>query len=1077
MSFGSTALQIGGMVIGAVIGYFAGGQVVQGAMIGASIGGMVGGVAGAALFPDKADGVKVPPPQPRENRVQVSTYGAPIPIQYGSGRLAGNIIYMQDPVETVSTKNFREEGVRYTTKTMTYTSTFAIAFCEGPVDGISRIWVNNNLYADFRDPSGTFFPTGASTDIHQANLDTSIARQETYFSIYLGSESQTADPSIAAILGAALTPAYRGICYIVFKDFPVGEFQGIPTIEAEVIANGSTTTENMTVDLSAYDFSAYSAVDNDGNLIKFDNTSRLAYVFDQLTNRVLRTFAVAAPASYTHQGIGVDPSSRVILFAFDNELGLYSGRCVHYCYNSEGKFVTSWQDDSVYRGLRVSYAFTTDGMVVRYGTSQYYNSGWYYAPLMVLYQDYAGTRKDAYWGPCHPSNPTVLSWSQDEPVFGERTFGGLGGLVNTYINLVVGNSYWRFAWGSVNRTTSGIGDTAVIPAGYEVATDLDNPTGYHSGLAITAGGDLVTSTTDGNTVYVHSGITGTIKQRTRVLDAVVPLEDAIADICDRAGIGAAYIDTTALTSDDLVGYHVARQMPAKTALETLLTFYSVDVAEDDWKIVFKKRGGTSVATIAAAELAAHAYGGDLPDRAVTVRSQDAEIPTHLTVSYESRTLDYEIATQQAVRIDKPNLMRREISMGIVATNTKAKQVAEVLMKMLWRVRQSYKFSVRREYLWLAPGDVVTVSGQAMRIVEMSDADGVVWVMAEEEPGGVYESDAVADTLEVSQVDINKERYIPSFIPMNLPPIRVTDGDGGFYVAAHGDSTRYSGAAVQVSLDGGSSWTDQAVLGSADRAVVGLCTSTLGTGLEGCLDYTASVAVRITNSGDTLADATLDEMLEDGANLAAIGSDATGYEIIQFMTATLADGIYTLTGLLRGLYGTSRYMATHAASENFVMLDGFTGIDYVNLSTELIGTEILCRVRSPYGSVGSPTAFTSDGSTITPLPAQGAYATRLLSATPWCFLKWYPADRYFFEQADLADFYGGQQSEESESYEVDVIHPTSGAVLRTITATTPAATYTYADRVADGYPQTQPIVFDIYQMSSVVGRGIAKRVSV
>ena len=223
-----------GAVIGGVIGsYFPGVGTYAGASIGGTLGGALGGVAGAVFFPEKADINLPPPPQPHETRQQISTYGAAIPIQYGSGRMSGNIVRMSPVVETIERSRHRQDGVRYYEMVKTYTSTFAMCFCEGPVPGVARIWVNGKIFADFRDPNGPYFPTG-STALASANLETSIARSEAFFSIYLGSETQTADPALVALFGAAAVPAYRGRCYIVFIDFPVGEYSGIPQIEIEV---------------------------------------------------------------------------------------------------------------------------------------------------------------------------------------------------------------------------------------------------------------------------------------------------------------------------------------------------------------------------------------------------------------------------------------------------------------------------------------------------------------------------------------------------------------------------------------------------------------------------------------------------------------------------------------------------------------------------------------------------------------------------------------------------------------------------------------------------------------------------
>jgi hypothetical protein len=227
-----------GAIVGGVIGLASGGGynvpgAISGAIMGWSIGYSIGGVAGQVFWPEKAEINTPPPPQPYETRLQFSSWGMAIPIQYGSGRMAGNIIYMSDIVETIDRSKHRQDGVRYYEMIRTYTATFAIAFCEGPVTGIARIWMNNKIFVDFRDPDGPNYPSG-SIALASGNLDTSIARSVAYFSIHFGEETQAADTALVALLTDAETPAYRGMFYLVFIDFPIGEFSGVPAIEVEI---------------------------------------------------------------------------------------------------------------------------------------------------------------------------------------------------------------------------------------------------------------------------------------------------------------------------------------------------------------------------------------------------------------------------------------------------------------------------------------------------------------------------------------------------------------------------------------------------------------------------------------------------------------------------------------------------------------------------------------------------------------------------------------------------------------------------------------------------------------------------
>lgn len=273
---------IAGAIIGGVIGYQFG-MTQQGAMIGASLGGMAGGVAGSVLWPEKVNPDFPPPPQPNENRTQISTYGTPIPVVYESARLAGNIIYMSDVNNTVVRTSHRQDGVRYYELTQTYASTFAVAFCEGPVSGISRIWLNGKIFVDWRNPASQYYPEG-SEGVSSGNLETSVGRSVIDFKTYTGTASQTYDTNIAAIIGAAETPAYRGICYIVFIDFPVGEFSGVPTVEVEISgAIGNVQLTDMTALSTGYAGGKFTTTTTSATINYLSTDGSSYYLYRSLT--------------------------------------------------------------------------------------------------------------------------------------------------------------------------------------------------------------------------------------------------------------------------------------------------------------------------------------------------------------------------------------------------------------------------------------------------------------------------------------------------------------------------------------------------------------------------------------------------------------------------------------------------------------------------------------------------------------------------------------------------------------------------------------------------------------------------
>ncbi|MBL0317715.1 MAG: glycoside hydrolase TIM-barrel-like domain-containing protein [Alphaproteobacteria bacterium] len=154
-------------------------------------------------------------------RVQGSSYGAMIPIVYGTMRMAGNIIWARPIQEHIHTSSFTQGGGKFglgpkmtnTSTDYSYTITMAIAICEGPIASINRVWADQTL------------------------LDLSLGS----YRIYKGTEEQLPDPIIEAFDGIGVVPAYRGLAYVVMEDFPLTAFgNSIPGFVFEVTRQQSS---------------------------------------------------------------------------------------------------------------------------------------------------------------------------------------------------------------------------------------------------------------------------------------------------------------------------------------------------------------------------------------------------------------------------------------------------------------------------------------------------------------------------------------------------------------------------------------------------------------------------------------------------------------------------------------------------------------------------------------------------------------------------------------------------------------------------------------------------------------------
>ena len=182
------------------------------------LGAGAGALVGSFLF--GGAGQKVEGPRLGDLSVAASTYGGAIPVGFGTQKVAGAIIWATDIRETkhTDTKGGGLFGGGTKIVEYRYFASFAVAFGEGPVGTVTRIWAGDKLIARLR-----------SSDNARAN------HPKYRFRIHLGTEEQQPDPLIRKHVPANAAPAHRGLVYIVFGNLPLDEFGNrIPPITAEV---------------------------------------------------------------------------------------------------------------------------------------------------------------------------------------------------------------------------------------------------------------------------------------------------------------------------------------------------------------------------------------------------------------------------------------------------------------------------------------------------------------------------------------------------------------------------------------------------------------------------------------------------------------------------------------------------------------------------------------------------------------------------------------------------------------------------------------------------------------------------
>ncbi|CAN5256837.1 glycoside hydrolase TIM-barrel-like domain-containing protein [soil metagenome] len=183
------------VVLGGIGGVLGGG-------IGRAIGGALGGIVDRGLIgslqPSRQSG-----PRLETLRLQSSADGAPMACAFGRARVTGQVIWAARFLEGRNETRGGKGGPKIVD--YDYSLSFAVALCEGPIDGVGRVWADGQ----------PLDLSGVTMRVHRGDAD------------------QTPDPLIEAV--ESVCPAYRGTAYVVFEDLALGLFgDRVPQLSFEV---------------------------------------------------------------------------------------------------------------------------------------------------------------------------------------------------------------------------------------------------------------------------------------------------------------------------------------------------------------------------------------------------------------------------------------------------------------------------------------------------------------------------------------------------------------------------------------------------------------------------------------------------------------------------------------------------------------------------------------------------------------------------------------------------------------------------------------------------------------------------
>ncbi len=641
------------------------------AATGSAIAGMVASYAVDALISSQQSGPQTFGPKLQDTKIQTSTEGAPIIKVYGAARTAGNIIWSAGIKETT---NVEEVGGGKggpspgTHTTYTYSCSFAVALCEGPMAGIARIWANNVLI---------YNNTNLSTS-DEVVVSDSLGMTE-----YLGSEDQAVSPLIEAVEGSANTPAFRGLAYITFTDLQLEKFGNrIPNLTCEVAVAGSTSPLALS---STFEMTEIQGANQ--SPYYYDNDSDLMFGLQALSfsngagtgggdTAQLREFTVSASGTFTpgtsytwdymsaqydtdfSTTVGTSDDGGYLLYRWNHphweavykqtngydvviRPGAYMNNALpwarggEYLYMVSGAYLFYTQFEKDYTSPSVlgithmtlpADKATIGDIVV--SDDMFADSDYFY----LTYNTNANTRKIARYlhGTTTPES-TMATYK-----------AGAGGLIEG-VTIKNGSIYYTVSNGSfvVKHATFGASHEFIPADGAVHSSILPSYKVYAVGDS-----DQVFAIWDAH--YSHpNDLPGKMYLYSSSLQiGSDTLPAIITDLCDRVGV--TDIDVSTLNTN-VKGYVRTNPMTARVALNPLLEAYSLIATETDYNLVFNYKDGQFDKVVYDSELAA-TESKKSPDRLRITRIQDTELPRRVEVKYSDFDGDYQDGNQFAQRI-------------------------------------------------------------------------------------------------------------------------------------------------------------------------------------------------------------------------------------------------------------------------------------------------------------------------------------------------------------------------------------------------------------------------------------------
>ena len=500
------------------------------------------------------------------------------------------------------------------------------------------------------------------------------------------------------------------------------------------------------------------------------------------------------------------------------------------------------------------------------------------------------------------------------------------------------------------------------------------------------------------------------------------------------------------------GYVLDKPMSARDALETLLSAYAIDTVESAGVLKFSSRQRATTITLTPTDLIDDAKASALITQH---RAQETDLPVAVHLAYMESGLDYRQAAVAQWRSATSSKNEIGINLAAAIPQNQAQARADFLLADAWAARTTAQFSLPPHWQALEPGDVVLINADRWRIKNILAGD-TRKIEAVAQDAAVIEAPALVARAATSTA---LAIYGPSEIL--VMDLAMTDSGSSAAPRIAAQATPWPGSLAEFKKTGAASFTFSQQINQA--ATIGSTLTVLNAGLTGRVDFNQTLNVQL-RSG-TVSSIDRDALLS-GGNAIAIGTSATGFEILQFQDAALiAANTYRLSGLLRAQAGSEvEMLATRPLGQMVVLLNA--AVTQPSMTVSEAGQGATWRIgpaQLDYGNAAYTEIAYAGG--LKPLRPLLPTYLQVKKDPAGLIISWIRRTRVDGDSWELAEV---PLSEASENYKLDIVK--AGTVMRSAQVTQPSYLYATADILTDFGAGPIVLTARVSQASAVFGQG-------